>query len=637
MLITCRTCLLEQPIPDDVELLTCPACGTRNSRPQAEGESLDKLNRANRLLHAGEFAEAEACFRHVLVDFDNEHEALWGKLRCQYGVEIVIDSVTKKRHPVVHIPRMRPMQETADFRQACEHAPEEVRRQYEEDAAYIDEAQAEIRRLAESCPPYDVFLCHKTTRLDGQGYTEDYKRANKLYFELKSRGYRVFFAPEVMEGVAAGANYEAHIFHALHTAKVMLVVCSDPANLAATWVQSEWQRYLELVDDGQGHLLPLLFGEMPASRLPQPFRSRKLEGIRMGEMGSLECLMEKVEEYCGKKEQAKVEPVPEPPKPTVWVCSVCGYITGEREAPPEKCPVCKLTGKFVLQGAEDTQPVEFHTHNVQPKPAPVVKYAPEGDFEFEWMDGGVRITQYNGKGGKVAVPPSIDGQAVVEIGEEAFAYCEELTHIVIPKGVTSIGDNAFSNCENLTSITIPDGVTSIGALAFSDCESLTSISIPDGVTSIGNMAFFGCESLTSITIPNSVTSIGHGAFWYCRSLTSITIPDSVTSIGDCAFDHCSNLKRFVVDAGNQMYYVRDNVLFSHDNELVRYPAGLSASSYVIPTGMMSIGYGAFAGCSKLSQVTFPSQMPHIGKNAFGKCPLPLPTRMKIMLAPKLKT
>ena len=35
-----------------------------------------------------------------------------------------------------------------------------------------------------------------------------------------------------------------------------------------------------------------------------------------------------------------------------WVCSVCGYVW-EGEAPPEKCPVCKVPGsKFVEQAAE---------------------------------------------------------------------------------------------------------------------------------------------------------------------------------------------------------------------------------------------------------------------------------------------
>ena len=52
------------------------------------------------------------------------------------------------------------------------------------------------------------------------------------------------------------------------------------------------------------------------------------------------------------------------------------------------------------------------------------------------------------------------------------------------------------------------------------CESLTSMTMPDGVTSIGNNAFSN-SGLSSVVIPASVTSIGKNAFEWC-ALTDIT-------------------------------------------------------------------------------------------------------------------
>ena len=98
----------------------------------------------------------------------------------------------------------------------------------------------------------------------------------------------------------------------------------------------------------------------------------------------------------------------------------------------------------------------------------------------------------------------------------------EITHLVIPGGVTSIGNYAFSGCSSLKSITIPNSVTSIGNSAFSACRSLESINIPESVTSIGNSAFSACSGLTSINIPSSVTSIGESTFYNCTSLTAVT-------------------------------------------------------------------------------------------------------------------
>ena len=43
--------------------------------------------------------------------------------------------------------------------------------------------------------------------------------------------------------------------------------------------------------------------------------------------------------------------------------------------------------------------------------------------------------------------------------------------------MTSIGNEAFAYCTNLTSIEIPSGVTSIENYAFSECTSLNSINV----------------------------------------------------------------------------------------------------------------------------------------------------------------
>ena len=128
------------------------------------------------------------------------------------------------------------------------------------------------------------------------------------------------------------------------------------------------------------------------------------------------------------------------------------------------------------------------------------------------------------------IPKTIDGNTVVEIGDDAFSEFD-LTNVSIPSTVVSIGNGAFS-CNQLTSVTIPDSVTSIGNDAFYS-NQLKSINISNSVTSIGAFAFSD-NQLTSINIPSSLTSIGYSAFYDC-GLTSITIPSTVTSIGSYAF------------------------------------------------------------------------------------------------------
>ena len=124
------------------------------------------------------------------------------------------------------------------------------------------------------------------------------------------------------------------------------------------------------------------------------------------------------------------------------------------------------------------------------------------------------------------------------IADAAFADCESLTDITIPKGVLTIGNSAFRRCSSLININIPDSVTKIGESAFADCPLITSINLPQGITEICSGLFWNCSSLTNITIPKSVTKINSYAFQRCRNIMKITIPNSVNYIGSEAFKDC---------------------------------------------------------------------------------------------------
>ena len=153
-----------------------------------------------------------------------------------------------------------------------------------------------------------------------------------------------------------------------------------------------------------------------------------------------------------------------------------------------------------------------------------------GDFTFDYVSGGIRITSWSGTETSLEIPSSILGVPVKRIGNQAFQNKSSLTSVTIPNSVTSIGDYAFSYCTGLTSITIPNSVTSMGAYIFLSCTELVSVDIEDSVADIGVGTFAYCNKLTNIKLPNALTSLKNDTFLGCGSLTNLIIPNSVIRI-----------------------------------------------------------------------------------------------------------
>ena len=178
--------------------------------------------------------------------------------------------------------------------------------------------------------------------------------------------------------------------------------------------------------------------------------------------------------------------------------------------------------------------------------------------------------------------------------------------ITFDGAVTKFGNAAFQSSD-ITNIEIPDSVAEIGEYAFAWCEQLFSITIPANVEILGQLAFYN-SNIKEITFQTSkLTHIGDGAFLECDELTGIDIPSSVINIGDSVFRGCTKLQRIYI-ANNQNYWLGAACLFSHDYEankatLVAYPAGITTqnvSFFVHPD--LNIGWAAFWDCDYIVDV-----------------------------------
>ena len=242
--------------------------------------------------------------------------------------------------------------------------------------------------------------------------------------------------------------------------------------------------------------------------------------------------------------------------------------------------------------------------------------------------------------GDLKIPATLGGVKVTGIGEEAFRFCNDLTSVTVPEGVTHIDTHALAYCRGLQSVTLPSSLRDIGYAAFGKDAELKSVTIPNGVKSIAADAFNGC-GLKSVIIPESVMHMGDRAFCACGALEAVAISAGVASIGKGVFGGCNALKLITVDSGNQAFTSIDGVLYTKDrSELVMLtnppksvviPGGVTKirgwalavgsgmTSVTIPESVTSIEDHVFLGWDGLKSITIPSSVKNIGERAFEGC------------------
>lgn len=309
----CKMCGGTLEVTDNQSVAECDYCGTKQTLPTAQDETLQKLfNRANILRMKSEFDKAAELYEKLIQMKPDEAEAYWGLILCKYGIEYVEDPKTLSRIPTCHRASFSSVVADEDYKSALSYADTLQKTIYESEAKEIDRLQKEIIDISRNESPYDIFICYKETDSDGKR-TQDSVIANEIYHQLTAEGYKVFYAAITLED-KLGSEYEPYIFAALHSAKVMLVVGTKPEYFNAVWVKNEWSRYLHLLKSDRSKLLIPCYRDMDPYELPEEFAH--LQAQDMSKIGfindivrGIRKIIKKDEAQTAKKEAAVVDSV----------------------------------------------------------------------------------------------------------------------------------------------------------------------------------------------------------------------------------------------------------------------------------------------------------------------------------------
>ena len=305
----CKMCGAPMTIDDGIGVVQCEYCGSSQTIPNRRDDAaVNMFNRANSRRMRCEFDRALDLYERLLDEYPSDAEAHWGAMLSRYGIEYVEEPGTKKRVPTFHRIQYEPMLSDHDYLEALEHADSLQREEYERQGRELSDLQKRLLDASAGEEPYDVFICYKDKDGNG-GRTEDSILAYGIYKALIQDGWKVFFSAVTLEG-KLGIEYEPCIFAALNSAKVMVVVGTDPEHFNAVWVRNEWKRYLELMEkDASRHLIPC-FKDMDPYDLPDELSH--LQALDLSGIGSMVDLIRGVGRFMGMGDGKALQHTPSP-------------------------------------------------------------------------------------------------------------------------------------------------------------------------------------------------------------------------------------------------------------------------------------------------------------------------------------
>lgn len=259
----CPNCSVLLKFEDGAESVRCEFCKQEIFRPKDKEDVRELLNEADQLCQELRFDEALYLYNKAYHTDPQSAGAVWGKLRCKHGVEIVYEEETQQPYNVCHR-RNAPWVDDAYYDLLKND------RTYRESINAIRNDVLQFNKLRSQRERCDVFLCYKHTERTTDSYgqvtirpSQDREWVRALYDRLNAEigdKYNIFYAPVSLRELTGG-YYAAGISYALSTARVMLVIGSKGEYFNGTWVRSEWKRFKAMRDEGCSRtLIPVCRG-----------------------------------------------------------------------------------------------------------------------------------------------------------------------------------------------------------------------------------------------------------------------------------------------------------------------------------------------------------------------------------------
>ncbi len=289
--------------------------------------------------------------------------------------------------------------------------------------------------------------------------------------------------------------------------------------------------------------------------------------------------------------------------------------------------------KTIVWNARNCSTAEFQLFNVELDEFIIgenVQVIPEGIVRtctkmLTWNAINARFADNNGfptGAGNSIILEVRFGNKVQVIPDGMLSSNLYLSYLEFPESITYIGENSFAYCNNLKTVAFTGGQVEIGQYAFQYCYALNNLTLT-GVQKIDSNAFLFCESFSQLILPESLQDIEDNAFMGCLRLVEIWNKSSLPIVVGSDDYGCVAkyaLAVYMGDEASRLTKDKNGFVFYEDDEhacLVDYTG--NASDLILPaTSPLGKQYdlGSGALCGDFASVDTGDGVLSIGKGAF---------------------
>lgn len=143
-------------------------------------------------------------------------------------------------------------------------------------------------------------------------------------------------------------------------------------------------------------------------------------------------------------------------------------------------------------------------------------------LDIRKREDGMWIVGYLGNQTSLTLPTFFNGQVIVGLGQNSFAFNGHLESVCLPEKLRVIEKSAFSSCTNLKTVNFFGHLKEINTSAFFKCTKLEELHFPPSLEKVGQKSFFGCTSLRHVWAEGEETKACPTTFGDCSALEDMS-------------------------------------------------------------------------------------------------------------------